>query len=231
MQITGLQKTTLLDYPGHLAATLFLEGCNFRCPFCHNKELVLQNAGHPSYTINEVLSYLKKRQGILDGVCISGGEPTLADGLIDLIMDIKKLSYLVKLDTNGSNPKPVQYLLNQNAIDYIAMDIKTDKEHYKDITNCPALKTEDIEQTIASIKSSAIPYEFRTTVVEELHNKNTFRSIGEWIGDCHLYALQPYEDSENVLVPGFHTPQKDALYTYRNILADKMHNVIIRGLE
>lgn len=231
MQISGLQKTTLLDYPGHLAATIFLGGCNFRCPFCHNKDLVLQPGQLPAYSEEEILTFLKKRQGILEGVCITGGEPTLSNGLMDFIKEIKKLSYLVKLDTNGTNPELIDTVLQHSLVDYIAMDIKTDRLHYNDIANFPVLKIEDIDHSISSIKNSGITYEFRTTVVKEFHTEETFLSIGEWIGDCHLYALQPYKDSENILMPGCHTVTKDVLLTYQKILSSTMHSVIIRATE
>lgn len=231
MQISGLQKTTLLDYPGHLAATIFMKGCNFRCPFCHNKDLVLPSENTTVYSQKEILLFLQKRQGILEGVCITGGEPTLSTDLMDFMKEIKKLSYLIKLDTNGTNPRLLHSLLEQSLLDYIAMDIKTDQFHYPSIANTTALKIEDIEKSVSSIKASGIAYEFRTTVVKELHTKETFFSIRDWIGDCHLYALQPYKDSEHVIRHGYHTVSKDDLLAYKEILASNMHSVVIRGLD
>lgn len=210
MNIHGLQKTTLLDYPGHVAATLFTGGCNFRCPFCHNGNLVLNPGSQPEIPMEEIMFFLEKRQGILDGVCITGGEPTLQPDLEDFIKEIRSLGYLVKLDTNGYRPKVLEKLLENGLLDYVAMDIKASKENYAKTvgldkcvgqgTNESVFALESIERSVELLKNSEIDYEFRTTVVKGLHTPEEFEKIGRWLAGCKAYYLQAYQENENVLV-------------------------------
>ena len=183
MNIHGFITLTLLDYPEHLAASIFLGGCNLRCPFCQNGNLVLSPENEPSISEEEVLAFLKKRSGILEGVCISGGEPTLYRELPDFISKIKALGYLVKLDTNGTNPEMLRFLYENHLLDYIAMDIKTQPEQYAKVSGLQpdAAGTQKLLQNInlskEYIMSCGIDYEFRTTVVRELHDEEDFREI------------------------------------------------------
>jgi len=218
MQIYGFQKTTLLDYPGHIAATVFTGGCNFRCPFCHNAGLVvgygnekeqksitsggnLEVKASAPFRIEEaeVLAYLQKRRGILQGVCITGGEPTLQPDLEDFIRKLKDLGYLVKLDTNGYRPEVLEKLLNLQMLDYAAMDVKACKENYGRAAGVTNLDLTRIEKSVELLKNSAIPYEFRTTVVRGIHTIAEFEAIGKWIAGCKAYYLQAFRENENLL--------------------------------
>ncbi len=205
MKILGLQKLTLLDYPGYVAAIIFLGGCNLRCPFCQNSSLVLTPDSLPEISHDEFMSFLKKRSGILEGVCITGGEPTLHAQLPDLIRDIRNAGYLVKLDTNGSNPEMLQFLLKEGMIDYAAMDIKAGPAHYAKVCGLSEEKTADllekVDQSVKLLKNSAIPYEFRTTAVRGLHDDSDFLEIREWISGCKYYYLQSFRDCPEVLLP------------------------------
>ena len=169
MNIYGYQKTTLLDYPGHVAATLFTGGCNFRCPFCHNSNLILNPTSSSLISEDEIFHFLKKRKNILSGICITGGEPTLQTDLAEFIKKLKSLEYKIKLDTNGYHPKILSDLLDQNLLDYIAMDIKSGYSNYSDICGISNFNITPITESISVIENSGINYEFRTTVVNELH--------------------------------------------------------------
>ncbi|WP_343247593.1 anaerobic ribonucleoside-triphosphate reductase activating protein [Diplocloster hominis] len=231
MQIHGLNKTTLLDYPGHVAATLFLGSCNFRCPFCHNAGLVLDPASEPVIPLIDVFGFLKKRRGILDGVCISGGEPTLQEELPDLIHTIRDLGYKIKLDTNGSRPEVLRNLLDEHLLDCVAMDIKSSPENYALVAGISGLDIKKIEESIQLLKDSPISYEFRTTVADELHTDQDFYSIRDWLNGSRAYYLQPYKDSEYVIQEGFHAPSRETLERWRDICAEKIGTVQIRGLD
>lgn len=232
MQILGFNKTTLLDYPGKIAATIFLGGCNFRCPFCHNSSLILPSQ-FPASTISfdEILAFLKKRQNILEGVCISGGEPTLSDKLPELLFKIKELGYPIKLDTNGSQPKVIKYLIEQGLIDKIAMDIKTSPENYARLIGRSSFDLSSIYESVELIKNSSCEYEFRTTVVRELHTEQDFLSIRSWLDGASCYYLQAYRDSENVLMPGFHSYSISELKNFQRLLLETIPIVEIRGID
>lgn len=202
MEIQGLNKTTLLDYPEHVAATLFTGGCNFRCPFCHNGDLVLGYQQIPVISMEEVWSFLQKRQGLLEGVCITGGEPTLQPDLIDFIREIKELGYLVKLDTNGYQPRVLKKLLEQSLLDYVAMDIKAAKGNYPKAIGWvkqETFQTERLQESIDMLMQGQIPYEFRTTVVKGIHTMEEFREIGSWLQGARAYYLQGYQENEKEL--------------------------------
>ena len=199
MQIHGFNKTTLLDYPEHIAATVFTGGCNFRCPFCHNGELVLDPNCQPLIPEEEVLAYLQKRRGILQGVCVTGGEPTLQRDLRDFLGKIKELGYPVKLDTNGYNPKVLWELIEAGAVDHVAMDIKASRENYARAAGLKRMDLSRIEESIGILRSSRIEYEFRTTVVRGIHTIEEFDAIGRWIEGSPVYYLQSYQENDNCL--------------------------------
>lgn len=230
MNIYGLQKTTLLDYPGHVACTIFLGGCNFRCPYCHNKDLVLSCKDLPPIPEEEIFSHLKKRRGILDGVCITGGEPSLQPELGLFIEKIKELDFDVKLDTNGSRPDVLQTLCEQGLLDYIAMDIKHAPEEYGTVCNIP-VPMEAIQESVSFLLQGNVSYEFRTTVVKELHSRESFEAIGRWIAGADAYYLQSYRESEQVIRPGFTACSREELEDIRSLLKKYISHVEIRGVE
>ncbi|MDP2820673.1 MAG: anaerobic ribonucleoside-triphosphate reductase activating protein [bacterium] len=202
MKIKGLQKFTLIDYPQKLACTIFIAGCNFFCPFCHNSELVCPEKIEQIREIpeQEIFDFLKQRKKFLEGVCITGGEPTLNKEIIDFVQKIKKLGYSVKIDTNGSNPTVIESLLKRGLIDYVAMDIKAPKNRYLEITRSGIGENvgDLIEQSIALLRNSNIDFEFRTTVVPELLNKEDILEIAKWIKGSRRYYLQNFIGAKTV---------------------------------
>ncbi len=205
MDILGLQKLTLLDFPGYVAAIVFLGGCNFRCPFCQNSSLVLAPETLPPISRQEFSDFMRKRSGILEGICVTGGEPTLHHDLPEFLASIKAAGYLVKLDTNGTNPDMLNLLLQNGLVDYVAMDIKAGHGNYTRVCgleghpNAPAL-LEKISHSVDILKNSTIDYEFRTTVVKGLHTDADFEDIRTWISGCGHYYLQSFRDCPEVLL-------------------------------
>ena len=231
MRIGGLQKLTLLDYPGKVACTVFLSGCNLRCPYCHNPGLVLPEQSEGSEIPEaEVLSFLERRKGKLDGVCITGGEPTLQPELPEFLEKLRRLGYAVKLDTNGYRPDVLRGMVEAGLVDYAAMDIKNSRAKYAETCGLDKPDVAKIEQSAAFLMEGRIPYEFRTTVVRELHSFADFEAIGRWLDGARAYYLQSYVDSEDVLVPGFTAYGKDELETFRALLAPRFGVVGIRGV-
>lgn len=231
MQIHGFNKLTLLDYPGHLAATIFLGGCNMRCPFCHNASLVTGLSTQPVIPKEEILSTLSKRKNVLEGVCITGGEPTLSPELPAFIEDIKAMGFRVKLDTNGTNPVLVKELVKNHLIDYIAMDIKNSRDKYALTSGNSHLNLELIDESITYLLSAPISYEFRTTIVKEHHSEEDMLSIGQWIKGANAYYLQSYKDSGDILMPGLHSHSKETLDHFATLLAPFVKNVSVRGID
>lgn len=231
MVISGLQKLTLLDFPNHVASTIFLKGCNFKCPFCQNKDLVLPEAKVASYSEEEILNFLEKRKNVLDGVCLTGGEPTLSICLAEFIRKIKFLGLKVKLDTNGYNPSVLKDLINQNLIDYVAMDIKNSFEKYDLTTGIKFVDVAKIKESIEFLVRGSIPYEFRTTVVKEYHNVGDFIAIAKMLQGCSKYYLQKFEDSDSCIARGLHAPSEEEMNSYLNILRTLGINAFIRGNE
>lgn len=231
MEIHGFNKTTLLDYPGHVAATVFTGGCNFRCPFCHNGDLVLDPKSQPVISEEEVLAYLKKRRGILEGVCITGGEPTLQPDLPDFIGKLREIGYLVKLDTNGYRPDVLAGLLEKGMLDYVAMDVKAAPENYIRATGCPELDFARIAESIAILKGCGIPYEFRTTVVQGIHTPSEFDGIGRLLAGCRAYYLQTFRENENVIQEGFLPFSKDLMEEIAERVRKYIDKVELRGVE
>lgn len=234
--ISGLQKMTLLDYPGKVACTVFLQGCNFRCPFCHNSDL-LGKDGPETIPAETLLSFLKKRVGLLDAVCVTGGEPTLQKELPALLRSIKALGYLVKLDTNGSRPAVLKALVEEKLVDYVAMDIKNSRERYGDTAGLPNMDLTPVEESIRYLLEDHVDYEFRTTVVDELHEIQDIGLMGAWL--CGLvhgrkplrHYIQPYVDRESVLTGGLHTPSREKLLEMAEKLSAYAGLVEIRGLD
>lgn len=250
MYICGLNKTTLLDYPEHLASTIFLRGCDFRCPFCQNSSLILPNRYPEPIPTEEILEFLKKRSSILDGVCITGGEPALQADLPDFIASVKKLGLKVKLDTNGNHPEMLQFLLEHSLLDYVAMDIKNSLEKYsmtaglcKDSTSGTisasnhaedasiGFTTKMIEESVSILRSCQIPYEFRTTIVKELHTHEDMHNIGRWLQGSPVLFIQSFEDSGEILQEGLSAHTKDTLLEFQKILSEYIKKVELRGIR
>lgn len=232
--IAGLQKMTLLDYPGKVACTVFLQGCNFRCPFCHNSPL-LNSPEQPAIPKEELMAFLKKRVGLLDGVCITGGEPTLCKELPVLLSEIKSLGYAVKLDTNGYGPHVLKSLVHDGLVDYVAMDIKNCPARYGETAGLPRLDISKIEESMVFLMDGVLPFEFRTTVVQEFHTNEAISEIGTWFQTLSSnpvpnYFLQPYADRDSVLCGGLHTPDAMDLQGFLEIIRPFVRHAEIRGL-
>ena len=231
MVVQGLQKLTLLDYPGKVACTIFTAGCNFRCPFCHNASLVIDTYKNQNIPLEEIFSFLKKRQGILDGVCVTGGEPLIQQGIEEFLREIKKLGYMYKLDTNGSFPDKLQKVVEEGLVDYVAMDIKNSPEHYGKTIGIENYDLSNIMKSVVSLKSNAVPYEFRTTVVREFHQKSDFESIAKWIAGSEKYYLQKFEDSGDLIQSGLRSYTKDIMEQAAEIVREYVPNTTLRGVE
>lgn len=246
MKIYGFQKTTLLDYPEHVAATIFIGGCNFRCPFCQNAGLVMprgadmpgQNSqlGRGISTIPEedVFAHLDKRRGILDGVCITGGEPTLQPELEAFIRKIRGMGYRIKLDSNGYRPEVLKHLLEQGLLDYVAMDVKASRENYAKAAGLAdsAFVLEHIEESIRLLQVCGIPYEFRTTAVKGLHTVEEFDKIGRWLAGSRAYFIQSYSGDGDILDgAGLGSFAVEELQTMRRLAGKYLDRVELRGVE
>ncbi|MCR5611505.1 MAG: anaerobic ribonucleoside-triphosphate reductase activating protein [Clostridiales bacterium] len=230
MDINGIQKLTLLDYPGRVACTVFLSGCDLRCPYCHNSELWTGSA--PSVMDeNEFFDFLKKRKGMLEGVCITGGEPTLRKELYGFIKGIKELGYSVKLDSNGFRPDALARLISDRLVDYIAMDIKNDPARYALTSGLEKLDLGPVYESIGLLKESGVDYEFRTTVVKELHDLDSFVNIGRMIEGADRYFLQPFTDRDTVKFSGFHAPEAFEMKEYLETVRPHVKHAEIRGME
>ncbi|MGF7010892.1 pyruvate formate lyase activating enzyme [Lachnospiraceae bacterium PF1-22] len=230
MVIQGLQKTTLLDYPGKVACTVFTSGCNFRCPFCHNASLVIGTHQYKKIPEDEFFAFLKKRQGILDGVCVTGGEPLVHQDIKEFIQKIRQLGFLVKLDTNGSFPKMLSQLLEEKLVDYVAMDIKNSPIKYAETIGVPDYNTAAIEKSIRIIMNSEVDYEFRTTVVQEFHTKADFVEMSRLIKGAKAYYLQQYVSSEDMIVSGYHSYDEKIMKQALDIVASEVEVAKLRGL-
>lgn len=231
MKIAGLNKTTLLDFPGRVAATIFTYGCNFVCPFCYNRDLVLEDSANPEFlTEKEVLDFLIKRKKVLTGVCISGGEPTIQPGLPDFIHKIKEIGYFTKLDTNGYKPDLIKHLLDEKLLDYIAMDVKGTGAKYPVKCGLKEMEIDKIDRSIAIIKQSGIEHEFRTTIVKELHTIDDLITIGKWLESNNWY-LQPFEDNDNVIKRGYPSYSRTELSEIKNALFEQNCQVNVRAID
>ena len=229
MKIQGLQKMTLLDFPGRVACTVFLGGCDFRCPFCHNGEL-LDGTAPAIMNDEELLQFLKGRQGLLDGVAITGGEPLLRKDLPDLLRAIRELGFAVKVDTNGNHPEALEGLLREGLVDYVAMDIKNSPEKYALTVGLERLDLDPIRQSVRLLMDGDTPYEFRTTVVDQLHKAEDFEAIGQWIAGAKACFLQPFTDRDSVPFAGLCAPTRENLEKYASIMRVYVPYTSIRGL-
>lgn len=229
MKILGFEKMSLVDFDGLVSATLFTGGCNFKCGFCHNSPLVSSYKDLPEIPQDDILAYLKKRQGILDGVCVSGGEPTLNNDLPEFIEKIKNLGYKVKLDTNGTNPDMVKQLFNDGLVDYFAMDIKNDKKTYAKIIGFDAFDTAKVEKTVEFFLTAPVKYEFRTTLVNEFHTKENMINIGKWIKAADKYFLQKFKENENCIEQGFSPVEEEKAKEFIEILTPYIPTIKLRG--
>ena len=230
MQIEGIQKLTLLDFPGRVACTVFLGGCDLRCPYCHNYELATGQLP-PVMDEEELFSFLAKRKGLLDGVAITGGEPCLHSDLPDFIARIRELGFAVKLDTNGTHPAVLQDILERGLADYVAMDIKNCPEKYAVTAGRDELDLEPVRDSVELLKKSGIEYEFRTTVVDELHEVQDFEGIGMWIEGARHYFLQCFTDRDTVPFEGLSAPSKAKLEACADVVRKYVKDVQVRGVE
>lgn len=233
MIIKGFQKLTLLDYPGRVAATVFTPGCDFRCPFCHNASLVLDR-NDEVHDPAEVLEFLKGRFGRLTGVAVTGGEPLMQQGLEDFMKALKDMGYAVKLDTNGSFPGRLRSILDAGLADYVAMDIKNCKAGYARTCGLPESSSQgllaNIEESISILRQSGVDYEFRTTVVRELHSPQDIEEMGRWMAGGEKFFLQCFKDSGDLIVPGLTGWSKEEMGRLLSIFKAFVPNAELRGL-
>ncbi|MBE6676682.1 MAG: anaerobic ribonucleoside-triphosphate reductase activating protein [Ruminococcaceae bacterium] len=231
MNIQGFQKLTLLDYPDHMACTVFTGGCNMRCPFCHNASLVLRPGENPAFFEEEIYAFLKKRQGILDGVAITGGEPLLQHGLEEFILRVRELGFAVKLDTNGSYPERLAALIDKGLLDFVAMDIKNSRERYAETVGVANFDIAPIEQSVALLRASGVPFEFRTTVVRELHSAEDIEDMGVWLVGDHKHYLQGFIDSGDLIRGPLSGYDKNQMLDLLNVLKAYIPKAELRGVE
>lgn len=227
MIIGGLQKLTLLDYPSKVACTVFTYGCNYRCPFCHNAALV-EGTPETTYTESEILSFLKKRIGVLDGVCITGGEPLMQSGIENFMSEIKSLGYSLKLDTNGSFPEKLRFVAENGLVDYVAMDVKNSPQKYALTTGVNA-DVSKISESINFLKTGKVDYEFRTTIVDGHHDEESMEAIAEWISGAKRYFLQNFVDS-GMLIGNAQGVPEEKMRKFLDIVQKRVPTAEIRGL-
>lgn len=235
MKISGLQKLTLLDFPGRMACTVFLGGCNFRCPFCHNSQILGADA-EEAMTEAALLAFLEKRKGILEGVVITGGEPTLQLGLPQLLEKIRGLGFRIKLDTNGNRPDVLRQLVEAGLVDYVAMDIKNSPQRYGATVGIEGFALDKVEESICYLLSGPVDYEFRTTLVQPLHDETSVRAMATWLTalaggqKIRRFFLQPFVDRDTVPVAGLSAPEKAELEAYQAVLTPICGEVSLRGV-
>lgn len=229
MLIHGLQKMTLLDFPGRVACTVFLGGCDLRCPYCHNAELI-DGSAPAVMDDGELLAFLKKRVGLLDGVAVTGGEPLLRD-IAPLLREVRALGYAVKLDTNGTHPARLRALLDEGLVDYVAMDVKNSPERYAETVGVAGLDLAPIRESAALLMEGRVDYEFRTTVCRELHDDDAIRGVGEFLAGARRLYLQPFADRNTVAFAGFSAPDMPTLERWAEILRGFVGEVGIRGAD
>lgn len=231
LRIAGIQKLSLVDYPGKTACTLFMSGCNFRCPFCHNSELADEDT-EDIMSFQDLMSFLEDRKRVLDGVVISGGEPTLNPNLLPILKSIKDLGYSIKLDTNGYLPQVLSRVIDSHTVDYIAMDIKGSPRKYELITGTYFLYLTHLKQSIHLIMDSGIEYEFRTTFIDQFHDEQDVEDMASWIEGAKNYYLQSFTDRDTVPMKGLTAPSMEKLKRYQEIFkAHHIANVQIRGRD
>ncbi len=231
MNIQGFNKTTLLDYPGHIACTVFTGGCDLRCPFCHNSGLVLSPRATEGYTVDQVLTHLRRRKGILDGIAVSGGEPLLQPDLKDFLRAVREIGgYKIKLDTNGTHPQLLADVISEGLVDKVAMDIKNSPERYSQTVGIHNFDVELIRASLSFLMLSGIDYELRTTLVREFHDAEAMRGIAEFIRGAKAYYLQNFVDSEAVIFSGLHGFERSEIEAFAEIVRPAVGLVEIRGV-
>ena len=228
MNVQGYQKLTLLDYPGRTACTVFTGGCNLRCPFCHNAGLVRTPLAGPNLT-DEVLAYLAKRKGILDGVCVTGGEPLLQPDLVGFLQAVKEMGYAVKLDTNGMLPGRLSEVLATKLVDYVAMDVKSSPDGYPAATGTDA-DVSAVSDSLSILRGSGIPFELRTTAVRGIHAEADFDAIGRWIGDVPAYFIQRFVDSGQLLGSGCDAFTDEEMERLLTTVREQVPSAQLRGV-
>ena len=228
MEFVSINTLTLLDYPEKVACVLYTPTCNFMCPYCHNWNTLIEEK-LPTLKFEDIISFLKKRVGILDGVVISGGEPTLMDDLPEKIKKIKELGYLVKLDTNGSNPEMLKELIENKLIDYVAMDIKHSPSKYYDVIINKNINFDDIKESIEILMENKVDYEFRITLIEEYHDTESMYEIGKLLEGSKRMFLQQYKLSDGVREKSLHAVKEETANKYVEILSQYIDNVELRG--
>lgn len=233
MLIAGVQKLTLLDYPGQVACTVFTGGCNFRCPYCHNASLVLpERVAEEPGGAEAALRFLEKRRGVLDGVAVSGGEPLLQTGLADFLRAVRAMGYKIKLDTNGSFPERLRALVEEGLVDCVAMDVKNAPALYAETAGCKLLDMTAVERSRTYLMSGAVPYEFRTTLVRGLHTPESVRAAAEWIAGARAYYLQQFRDSGDMIAgAGLSAFTDDEMRAMADIARPFVPSVRLRGVE
>lgn len=229
MLIGGFQKMTVLDFPGKIACILFTYGCNLKCPFCHNASLVIDDI--EEFSQEEIFKYLEKRKGVLDGVCVSGGEPFLQPDIMEFLQKLKNTGLAVKIDTNGTSPEKLQYAVENGLVDYVAMDIKNSKEKYPLTTGIQDIDIGKIEESVKFLLDSDIDYEFRTTVVREYHTEQDMVCIGEWIKGAKNYFLQSFTDSGNLIGENLSAHSSDTMRNFEGIVRPFVQNIGVRGVN
>ena len=231
MRLGGLQKMTLLDFPGRVACTVFTVGCNFRCPFCHNSSLVVSPAV-PELSQDDFFAFLRKRQGLLDGVAITGGEPLLHTDMPEFIEKIRALGYAVKLDTNGAFPDRLAAILKEGLADYVAMDVKNSREKYERTAGVPGILPA-VERSVELLRAGKTPFEFRTTLVDELHEPEDFAAIGRWLEGTERYFIQGFVDSGDILAGGdaFHAASPEKAKACLEAVKPYIPNAKLRGIS
>ena len=230
MKIHGLQKMTLLDYPGRVACTVFFGGCDMRCPFCHNAEL-LDGSAPPVMDAQELLAFLEKRKGLLEGVAFTGGEPLLQKDLPVLAEKIRALGYPVKLDTNGTHPDLLAQMIRDGLVQYVAMDIKNSPDRYAITAGLSSIDLDRVRESVSLLLKGSTEYEFRTTVVAELHDDSSFEQIGPWICGAQHYYLQRFTDRETVPFQGLHAPTEEQMRRWTEIIRPFVPSVELRGVD
>jgi len=230
LKIHGLQKMTLLDFPGRVACTVFFGGCDMRCPFCHNAEL-LDGSAPPVMSEDELMQFLKKRQGLLDGVAFTGGEPLLQKDLPELAARIRELGYPVKLDTNGTHPDILRRMIRDGLVQYVAMDIKNSPERYAEAAGLVTLDLAPVRDSVSLLLEGTVEYEFRTTAVAELHDDSSFEQIARWIRGARHYYLQRFTDRDTVPFEGLHAPTAEQMEHWADIVRPFVPATALRGVD
>lgn len=231
MDFSGWEKLSLVDYDDNITTTLFMAGCPFRCPWCHNAGLVLDPMSAPTIPWEEIRGYLEKRKNVLDAVCVTGGEPTVMPDLLEKLSDIKTMGYKVKLDTNGSDPSLLKIAVEQGLVDYVAMDVKNSPDRYPETIGCPSYDITPVKESIEYLLSDVVNYEFRTTLVEEFHDSASIEEMGKLIKGAKKVFLQRFSENDNCIKKGYHPIEKEKALLFRAILLKYVESCELRGYD